>query len=68
MAHKITKTLATESVSPNGLEPPASTGRSNCTVFLDHPELLDEWEFEGTKIPKDVDVPAYKRRDKVVKR
>lgn len=68
MTKSPSKSCVPEFLWPNGVEPPPSVGRSNCTIFLDHPELLNEWELEGTKIPKDVDVPAYKRRDKVVKR
>lgn len=62
------KTCVPEFLWHNGEEPPPSTGRSNCTVFLDHPELLSEWELEGPNISKDVEVPAYKRREKLIKR
>lgn len=49
-------------------EVPKSSGRSNCTIFLDHPELLFEYEMPAPKLPTDVDVPAYMRRQKLVKR
>lgn len=62
------KTCVPKFLWPNGVEPVPSTGRSNCTVFLDHPELLFDYEMPSPVIPKDIDVPAYKRRAKVFKR
>lgn len=39
-----------------------STGRSNCTIFLDHPEFLSGWLLHAIELPKDVYVPACFRR------
>lgn len=62
------KTCVPEFLWPNGVEPTPSVGRSNCTIFLDHPELLGAFELDSVKVPEGVEVPAFKRREKVVKR
>lgn len=46
----------------DGKEPPVSVGRSNCTLFLDHPELLQGWELRSINLPSDIEFPAFLRR------
>lgn len=62
MVGKLNKSLVHESLWAEGDKPPKSTGRSNCTVFLDHPELLLSYELKGIELPDGIEVPAYRRR------
>lgn len=62
MANKSNITHMPQFLWPNGNEPPKSVGRSNCTLFLDHPELLEDWILEGVEMPSNIEKPSYQRR------
>lgn len=43
-----------------------SVGRSNCTVFLDNPDLLRGWDLRPLDLPQNFETPAFQRRQKRV--
>lgn len=61
------KSLVPEFLWLNGKEPKKSMGRSNCTTFLDHPEVLQGWELRSLDLPANFEVPACFRRGSKVK-
>lgn len=66
MTNNLNKSCVPQHLGFDAKESTKSIGRSNCTIFLDHPELLQDSQLRPIDLPADIEFPSCFRRTKVV--